>query len=184
MASSAPSPSSSSQQKPYACDTLPPPQNMQISRNGQPSPSPATYIEPAPVIPIIDSDLVSSAFDESNVEGETDNRDPAPLSSKQDQFIARPSHYGSPQARRLCVRHQRMADRGTNLKLQQVRILISTSLVPISTLYLVSGCNAVAGPGQRHVYLVNFQFFVTPTTRTHSRRPPSTLLFLPASESL
>ena len=46
-----------------------------------------------------------------------------------------------PAARKLCVRHQRMADEGTNLKLQQVSILNASRLspLPFSILSAVSG---------------------------------------------
>ena len=42
--------------------------------------------------------------------------------------ISPPTVFTQPNARKLCVRHQRIADEGTNLKLQQVRFLTPSSL--------------------------------------------------------
>lgn len=54
--------------------------------------------------------------------------DPPPLPPVEDDPEP-PKHalptWQQPPPRKLCVRHQRMADEGTNLKLQQVRALLS-----------------------------------------------------------
>lgn len=108
MASSPPSPTALTA---YTCDTLPVPQNIRIARgyrSRSPSPSPTPMFE----------DSVTSAFDVPTVEEVRDDDKSAdpPMSSK---FETEPQ----PPARKLCVRHQRMADEGTNLKLQQVSVL-------------------------------------------------------------
>jgi hypothetical protein len=55
----------------------------------------------------------------------------------------RPSVLSQPGHRKLCVRHQRIADEGTNLKLQQVRPPLSfRPLHPIS--YYVSWCPLIS----------------------------------------
>lgn len=47
---------------------------------------------------------------------------PSPMSSSHNTAQSTPERESAPQppAKKLCVRHQRMADEGTNLKLQQV----------------------------------------------------------------
>jgi hypothetical protein len=42
-----------------------------------------------------------------------------------------PSVLAQPDSRKLCVRHQRIADEGTNLKLQQVRSLVFSPSSPL-----------------------------------------------------
>lgn len=89
----------------YVCDTLPAPRLASVvSRSElQPERSPSP---PSSFVQVSDDMIVINRADGEQStanEGQIDLRSPSP-----------------PPARKLCVRHQRMADEGTNLKLQQV----------------------------------------------------------------
>lgn len=121
MASFSPPPSPKNTQ--YACDTLPAPQNLCFPRGyshpSQPrSPSPPEHST---------EDVQTSAFDVPTVEEVqfTDTMAEHTLS-----FNPLPEPAPQPPARKLCVRHQRMADEGTILKLQKVRLWMHTYMVP------------------------------------------------------
>ncbi|KZP24832.1 WD40 repeat-like protein [Athelia psychrophila] len=88
----------------YVCDTLPAPRLASVvSRSElQPERSPSP---PSSFVQVSDDMIVINRADGEQStanEGQIDLRSPSP-----------------PPARKLCVRHQRMADEGTNLKLQQ-----------------------------------------------------------------
>ncbi|RPD65766.1 WD40 repeat-like protein [Lentinus tigrinus ALCF2SS1-7] len=93
----------------YVCDTLPAPRlasGKSCSRSSSPTPSPVTTFD-APIL-VADSepsDLTpASSTGTPSAQASVKEEGPMPL---------------QPPARKLCVRHQRMADEGTNLKLQQ-----------------------------------------------------------------
>jgi len=77
----------------YVCDTIPAPRFAPVS---------------SPPTPLLEPSLkVEDTFSQMSSDAQPE-RSPTP---------------SLPSSRKLCVRHQRMADEGTNLKLQQVRIL-------------------------------------------------------------
>lgn len=88
----------------YVCDTLP---AARLASTSTPSNSPPlSDHSPSPRVSVFDlaSDLDADKMEE--VVEVTEDHQTAPASQ--------------PPPRKLCVRHQRMADEGTNLKLQQV----------------------------------------------------------------
>ena len=87
----------------YLCDTLPP------ARIASASPVPRAR-SPTPPVPAFEAPIV----DNSALQLVT-----KPVAPPQ-ATVPPPADYIQPPARKLCVRHQRMADEGTNLKLQQV----------------------------------------------------------------
>lgn len=85
----------------YLCDTLPPARISSASPDQNPrSPTPPVSAFQAPIVDNSALQLLTKPVTPS-------------------QAIA---DYIQPPARKLCVRHQRMADEGTNLKLQQVSL--------------------------------------------------------------
>jgi F-box/WD-40 domain protein MET30 len=92
----------------YVCDTLPAPRLASSSSDpelrSERSPSPSTF-------------EVTEAVDIDKMEEEE-----TPLETPEELNDA--PTLSQPGARKLCVRHQRMADEGTNLKLQQVSTFI------------------------------------------------------------
>ncbi|OCH95241.1 WD40 repeat-like protein [Obba rivulosa] len=89
---------------PYVCDTLPPARIATGSSSRSPSPT----LPPTPPVttfetPIIDNSSLAMATKAEVVQEQAQD----------------PAEKPAPSARKLCVRHQRMADEGTNLKLQQ-----------------------------------------------------------------
>lgn len=98
----------------------------------------------------------------------------------------------APPARKLCVRHQRMADEGTNLKLQQVslppisaRASRSTSSFfgtsyPLIIFFSVPGCTPRPRTRGRQCYLVKFFFLLPSPPRLDTPRLAHHVLFLPA----
>lgn len=88
----------------YVCDTLPAARLASGSSDHDTvqsrSPSPPSTFE-------VTEEIEANKMDESDV-----------VTNSEDNTTPTPSQ---PAARKLCVRHQRMADEGTNLKLQQVR---------------------------------------------------------------
>ncbi|KAI0747708.1 WD40 repeat-like protein [Daedaleopsis nitida] len=97
----------------YVCDTLPPPR-LAASKSCSRSPSPSPPPSPAPVTtfdaPIIVTDPEPSGLSQMS----TSNALNASPTLREESPVPT-----QPPARKLCVRHQRMADEGTNLKLQQ-----------------------------------------------------------------
>jgi hypothetical protein len=89
----------------YVCDTLPAPRLA--GRSPPPAPparSPSPGPSTLPDFPIVDAGTLKAA--EHDPEDVRHPSDAVPF---------------APPGRKLCVRHQRMADEGTNLKLQKVR---------------------------------------------------------------
>jgi F-box/WD-40 domain protein MET30 len=93
-------PSSSSSA--YVCDTLPAPR---FASARSPSPPAAAPPPDSDVVPIVDAATLRVL----------EHGDDAVLHTDE------PDLSFAPPGRKLCVRHQRMADEGTNLKLQNVR---------------------------------------------------------------
>ncbi|KAI0340174.1 hypothetical protein BDW22DRAFT_1421922 [Trametopsis cervina] len=93
--------STSTQPTGYVCDTIPPAKLAKGSDSPYRSPSPAQ--PPLPPVTSFEA-LVPSA---RQLEESKDREGYAQVAP--------------PPGRKLCVRHQRMADEGTNLKLQQAR---------------------------------------------------------------
>ena len=85
----------------YVCDTLPPAKLAE----------PAT--DPAKDVVVVDEPAQSADGTDDMHRPES----PPPEAPSSSLVLAAPI----PQPRKLCVRHQRMADEGTNLKLQQAR---------------------------------------------------------------
>ncbi|KAI0073400.1 WD40 repeat-like protein [Panus rudis PR-1116 ss-1] len=108
---SSPTSSSSSSNKPYVCDTIPAPR---LASSSSRSPSPPTIVSP-PVTafqaPILDNAVLRLE--------EKKREDEERKSSGHNKVPPMTPPSTQPTPRKLCVRHQRMADEGTNLKLQQ-----------------------------------------------------------------
>lgn len=85
----------------YSCDTIPPPQN------------------PARREELVDAPGSADAVASAQFEVPQDDEE-AQVDSEERQPVAQ-SARPQPPARKLCVRHQRMADEGTIVKLQSVR---------------------------------------------------------------
>ncbi|KAH8108482.1 WD40 repeat-like protein [Phellopilus nigrolimitatus] len=123
MASFPPSPSSPSSPPPdvkasqtaYACDTLPTPQRyLRMPR------SHADFRSPSPLPSLHSEDVSMSAFDiVTPEEVHAGERTADPVSSQYAAESEQPDVPPQPPARKLCVRHQRMADEGMSLKLQR-----------------------------------------------------------------
>ncbi|KAI0933689.1 hypothetical protein AcW1_005452 [Taiwanofungus camphoratus] len=94
----------SSVPSPYVCDTLPPARIAPESSSRSPSPMPL----PTPPVTAFDAPIIDNSSLAMVTKPETPQEE-----------IPRPPEQLQPPARKLCVRHQRMADEGTNLKLQQ-----------------------------------------------------------------
>lgn len=92
----------------YVCDTIPP---ARLASDPQPIHSPIVTVSELPTN--LGATLV------------LDDADNITSSSKVEHDSASPSPAEQAMPRKLCVRHQRMADEGTNLKLQQVRFIVS-----------------------------------------------------------
>ncbi|KAH9830924.1 WD40 repeat-like protein, partial [Rhodofomes roseus] len=93
---------SSSSKASYLCDTLPPARLVSVSPLPHArSPTPSVPAFEAPIVDNSALQLVTKTVSPSNGTGKPT------------------ADYIQPPARKLCVRHQRMADEGTNLKLQQ-----------------------------------------------------------------
>lgn len=107
----------------YTCDTLPAPQNIQVRLPHRFPRSPAAR-SPSPNLdlPHIDTSF-STAFDVPTTEEvflEHHHSEPSASPSFHKSVLDVESVSPQPPARKLCVRHQRMADEGTIIKLQQV----------------------------------------------------------------
>jgi len=90
----------------YLCDTLPPARLVSAS----PVPRARSPTPPMPAFeaPIVDNSALQLLTKTASL----------PIEARKST-----ADYIQPPARKLCVRHQRMADEGTNLKLQQVSLL-------------------------------------------------------------
>lgn len=101
----------------YVCDTLPPARILQRQTSRSPSPlPPPTPPVTAFAAPITDSMPTAVDFLPSQTAG-------APTAGT--------SQIAPPPGRKLCVRHQRMADEGTNLKLQQVSVCCTVAFLVV-----------------------------------------------------
>lgn len=113
MASTAPTLPNASSKATYLCDTLP------AARLASRSPSPAPIATPpvtafaAPILDDGDSSLLGEKLQEMVVDKKGKEKEVGGVEEVEEKG-------GEVLARKLCVRHQRMADEGTNLKLQQV----------------------------------------------------------------
>ena len=97
----------------YVCDTLPPPRLAgDKSASRSPTPSPPS----PPAVTTFDPPIIVSSPEPSAL-AQMDSANAKAQDAKQADTATVPAQ---PPARKLCVRHQRMADEGTNLKLQQV----------------------------------------------------------------
>jgi hypothetical protein len=93
----------------YVCDTIPP---AKLLAKAPPSRSPSPMPPPTPPVTAFEAPiLASSSLGRKGKSPEVHHVPAVP---------AEPSQLAPPPGRKLCVRHQRMADEGTNLKLQQV----------------------------------------------------------------
>ncbi|EJD02082.1 WD40 repeat-like protein [Fomitiporia mediterranea MF3/22] len=104
----------------YSCDTLPTPRHLHRST------APSNSRSPSPLPVAANDDAVSSSFEivtpeEVESHSEVQRLSEAGPAQPSEQAIG-PDHSNAPPqppARKLCVRHQRMADEGTNLKIQK-----------------------------------------------------------------
>ena len=112
-----------SEQTNYSCDTLPTPRHIHRP------PGTALSRSPSPVPQLLDEDTVASSFaivtpeevHSSETEHHVDTAGSSPTqTSERGPERSRSDAPPQPSARKLCVRHQRMADEGTNLKIQKV----------------------------------------------------------------
>lgn len=105
----------------YSCDTLPTPRHLH-----RPSGSAAHSRSPSPIpqLPTDEDHPISSFEIVSTEEVQSSSAQPADSTSAQPFEEANGAEESDaapqPPPRKLCVRHQRMADEGTNLKIQQV----------------------------------------------------------------
>lgn len=90
----------------YVCDTIPPARISHRPNSRSPSPIPP----PTPPVPAFKAPITESSSATDDPLSHIDEHEHALLASQ----------IAPPPGRKLCVRHQRMADEGTNLKLQQV----------------------------------------------------------------
>ncbi|KAG8748678.1 hypothetical protein FRC10_000069 [Ceratobasidium sp. 414] len=106
--SSSPSTTSSGATGPVACDTLPPPQNLAL-RGSSPRPV-------SPVVPV-----ETALFDVPVLETPEGVKFVGVAAADDDKGKGKAVDLGviAPPGRKLCVRHQRMADGGMSLKLQR-----------------------------------------------------------------
>lgn len=95
----------------YVCDTIP---AARLASDPQPIHSPPVTVSERPTN--LGATLV------------LDDADNITSSSKVEHDSASPPPAEQAMPRKLCVRHQRMADEGTNLKLQQVRFIVTYPL--------------------------------------------------------
>lgn len=102
----------------YVCDTLPAPR-LASGKSRSRSPTPSPRGSPAPVT-TFDPPLIVSEPSDIGPIASGSSLPPTPTDDKSQMPV-------QPPPRKLCVRHQRMADEGTNLKLQQVSL---TFLIP------------------------------------------------------
>ncbi|KAI0373368.1 WD40 repeat-like protein [Pilatotrama ljubarskyi] len=103
----------------YVCDTLPAPR-LASDKSRSRSPSPCPQSPPAVTVTTFDAPIiVPDAPQDLSAHISEPLRSSQP-STSDTASAANPADMPSqPPARKLCVRHQRMADEGTNLKLQQ-----------------------------------------------------------------
>ncbi|KAI0710453.1 WD40 repeat-like protein [Cerioporus squamosus] len=97
----------------YVCDTLPAPR-LVSGKSCSRSPSPAPPASP-PSVTTFDAPILVAGSPPSEMNAISSSNTPSadPSTKEQGPMPLQPP------ARKLCVRHQRMADEGTNLKLQQ-----------------------------------------------------------------
>lgn len=95
----------------YVCDTLPAPKLASASS------SRSCSLAPPPSITLFESPIVDNASLATELKANESHEELVPPHPTQLQ----------PPARKLCARHQRMADEGTNLKLQQVSSVVRSS---------------------------------------------------------
>ena len=100
----------------YVCDTLPPPKLASASGTGPQSRSPSPVPPPTPPTTVFKAAAILDNSQSRQPHASSSRRQ---LSEPTESFAAQLA----PPGRKLCVRHQRMADEDTNLKLQQVSIL-------------------------------------------------------------
>ena len=119
----------------YSCDTLPAPQNLRIPRTirRRPSRSPS----PLPSPPSGDDEEPMSAFEVVTVEEVRAAERITDAAASPRLEPADLAHQPQPPARKLCVRHQRMADEGTNEDLQKVSVLIRIFRHSLSLLHIL-----------------------------------------------
>lgn len=97
-----------------------------------------------------------------------------------------PPHMPSSLPPKLCVRHQRMADEGTNLKLQQVSLCIAQYLSPHiaqNILCTVPRCPPLRGTRISQCHLVQLFILISSPTCTNLARPPYHVLLFPTLSS-
>ncbi len=92
----------------YVCDTIPPARLIRAPCSRSPSPA----LPPTPPVTAFRAPITDNASQT------VDSK-----SGGSEYLTVHESRIAPPPGRKLCVRHQRMADEGTNLKLQQVRTL-------------------------------------------------------------
>jgi len=95
----------------YLCDTLPAPRLASPGRSPSPAPIPTPPVTAfqAPILDEANATLITDSNPLDSLDSDVTGKG----KGKEKEVKAVP-------ARKLCVRHQRMADEGTNLKLQQV----------------------------------------------------------------
>jgi F-box and WD-40 domain protein MET30 len=95
------------------CDTIPPPQNLAYAPRLRPF-EPRS-LSPEPELSV--SDVFDPSFRDSVPHSDTTH---TPIRHSVPPNLTDTPETASAPARQLCVRHKRMADQGTNLKLQRV----------------------------------------------------------------
>ena len=103
----------------HLCDPIPPPQNL-ASSNQPPTPTPSPPPLPRPAFDVLLHDEVATSSPDN----------------AEDHSVLTPI---PPQpGRKLCVRHQRMADEGTSQKLQAVCLLVCHPEMQLLTAHIVT----------------------------------------------
>lgn len=112
---------------------------------------------------------VSTAFEPDAI---FDTNPDSPMPSE-DQRIATTTA-----PRKLCPRHQRMADEGTNIRLQQVSIS-SLAILCIHISHKVTGNATSRRQGGSQCSLVKFLFVLASEAGAHFAGPPNDVLLFP-----
>jgi F-box and WD-40 domain protein MET30 len=99
----------------YVCDTLP---------------APRLAPESSKPLPVHHHPEEEEEMPAPTIERSKEDSTPKPAASS--------VSFTQPTGRKLCVRHQRMADEGTNLKLQQVRAFFLSRFFDISLISIVT----------------------------------------------
>jgi hypothetical protein len=141
----------------YVCDTIPPARLATFALLSDPS----------------------MDFDQPAIFSDNEPPSTSPKHHNDHQENGSPPPSQGPPPRKLCVRHQRMADEGTNLKLQQACPLSLLTCRKTNSPKIVSRRLTCRRTGSRQRSLVQFFLLITRPTRAHPPGSPHNVLLLP-----